>query len=659
MCVIISLFLRTVFMKDYGLGQFNNIDSFVEAKLEAFKNSKRCFFTLFELMFREQDNIMFEKSEGYRIRTTTYGESKSSILKRAAVLKDILSDIKQGSAVGISMENSIDWIEVFWAVILAGFNPLLINLRLSDALTEKALKDAEAKAVISDGRKYSVRTINSSDVSPADRELKVSFDSTGDAIMVMSSGTSASVKICAYTAEEFYHQIFDSYSIIKENKMTKKHYEGMLKQLTFLPFYHIFGLVAVYIWFAFFSRTFVQLNDMSPQTIVNTVKRHKVTHIFAVPLFWETVYKEAMRTIKNRGEKTVKKFNKAMKIARKTAEIPLVGNLFSKLAFKEVRENLFGESISFMITGGSSISPDVMEFFNAIGYMLADGYGMSEIGITSVELSSSKKILNSCSVGKPMSFTEYKINENGELLVRGKGIAHYIIENGVKKPKPEWFNTRDLAVCENGRYRILGRKDDLIISPTGENLNPNLIEPEFESIDKLGGVCLIGVKTDGADAPVLVASVNRYITSDALSTVENKIKQKITELGLSGEIKKIFFTGDSLLQGEEFKLNRLRIKNDYLEGRLNAVEPSDSGEDDASDSLLLHLIDVFAVTLGRDKGEISPNSDFFLDLGGSSLDYLAMTAKLQEEFGIAFPTSSDKSLSTAKDLYTFIKEHQC
>ncbi len=643
-------------MKDYGLGQFNTIDEFVEAKLADFKKAERCFLSFFELMFRESENIMFEKSEGYRIRAFTYGESKARILRRASVIKRLLSDTEQGCVVGLSMDNSIDWIEIFWAIILAGYNPLLINLRLSDSLAKRSLADADAKAVISDNRLYPVRTVKSDEITADGEELKPTENGTGEAILVMSSGTSASVKICAYTAEEFYYQIFDSYSIIKECKLMKKHYEGWLKQLCFLPFYHIFGLVAVYIWFAFFSRTLVQLNDMAPQTIVNTVKRHKITHIFAVPLFWETVYKEAMRGIKNRGEKTVKKFGKAMKIARRTGGSPIVGGAFSKLAFKEVRENLFGESISFMITGGSNISPEVLEFFNAIGYRLADGYGMSEIGITSVELSSDRNILNSCSVGKPMSFTEYKINDKGELLVKGKGIARYIIENGVRTDMPEWFNTHDLASCENGRYRILGRKDDLIISPTGENLNPNLIEPEFEGIDKLAGVCLIGVNTDGAAAPVLIASVGKYITSDALAEVENQIKAKLASLSLSAEIKKIVFTSDALLQGEEFKLNRTRIKNDYIGNRLSTVEATDSNENDETDSLMIHLIEIFALTLGRDRSDISPRSDFFLDLGGSSLDYLAMTAKLQEEFGTAFPTNSDKSLSTVRDIYKFIKE---
>jgi long-chain acyl-CoA synthetase len=158
-----------------------------------------------------------------------------------------------------------------------------------------------------------------------------------------------------------------------------------------------------------------------PDTITGTVRRHHVTHIFAVPLFWETVYEQAMKTIRLRGEDTERKFHKAMALRDKLGDSAL-GTLFSKLAFKEVRDNLFGDSICFMITGGSSISKDAMCFFNYIGYHLADGYGMSEIGITSVELSKKKRILNDCYIGKPMDGMEYRRERDRNILTITKFI---------------------------------------------------------------------------------------------------------------------------------------------------------------------------------------------------------------------------------------------
>ena len=142
----------------------------------------------------------------------------------------------------------------------------------------------------------------------------------------------------------------------------------------------------------------------------NTIKRHKVTHLFAVPLFWQKVYEAAIKEIKNKGEKTYNKFLKGMKLVNK----PLIGNYIKNKKFKEIRDQLFGDSISFMITGGGHINQETLTFFNSIGYRLANGYGLSEIGITSVELSDDEKIINSGSVGHPLYGVMYKI-ENEDL----------------------------------------------------------------------------------------------------------------------------------------------------------------------------------------------------------------------------------------------------
>ena len=637
-------------METLGLGNFKDIDSFVEDKLKKLDAAPVGFESLFELMFCEKDNLMYEKSEGYRIVKTTYGEAYDEIKRYAATVKSTLS-LDEGSVVGLSMENSLLWIELFWAIILAGYRPLLMNLRLGDIALEQALKDCGARAVISDCKEYGVRTLKAESIKPADAPITPA--AFGEELMVMSSGTSDHVKICAYSAEEFRCQIHDSYQIISECALIKQHYDGYIKQLCFLPFYHVFGLIAMYIWFGFFSRAFVQLNDLMPQTIVNTIKRHKVTHIFAVPLFWETVYDQAIKTIKSRGDKTYKKFLKGMDISRKLAGVPKLSRAFSKKAFKEVRDNLFGESIQFLITGGSAIRPEVIEFFNAVGYHLADGYGMTEIGITSVELSLDKRVLNGCFVGKPMSYAEYKINENGELLVRGKVIAKYIIEDGKKTvtDKSEWFNTHDLAECVNGEYRILCRNDDLIIGANGENLNPNLIEPQLR-LQTVGGVCLI---SDGK-TPVLLVSVNRYASAEQIATFEKQIKEKITGQGLTGQIGKIAFISEPLMKGDEFKLNRRRLTADYKAGRLGVIDPNAIKDSGNEDELTLHLRRIVSVTLEKELDEVSPQSDFFTDLGGTSLDYFAMTAKLQEDFGLPFPQDGGKTLSTVEELHDHIRK---
>ena len=637
-------------MGDLGLGQHKTIKDFVRSKLRAFEEQGLSMETLFSLMFQEKENIMYERSAGYRIESFSYGEVEKRIKARALSLSKLLSDVAPGSVIGLSMDNSLSWIECFWAILLCGFRPLLINLRLSQEPVEGAIRDCDVQAVVSDGRTYPVRTILCDEIDPLEKPFTPG--EFGKEIIVMTSGTSRHVKLCAYSAEELFYQIKGSYSIIRECDTVKRHYQDRLKLLTFLPFYHVFGLVAVYIWFSFFSRTFVELKDMKPDTITGTVRRHHVTHLFAVPLFWETVYTQARKTIRLRGEETERKFEKAMALRDKLGDSAL-GALFTRAAFKEVRENLFGDSIRFMITGGSSISKETMRFFNSIGYHLADGYGMSEIGITSLELSKKPSILNAGYIGKPMDGVEYRINDDGELEVKGKAIACYIIEDGEKKIiNTDFFNTHDLAVCENGHYKILGRKDDLIVGISGENLNPNLIEPQLKLKD-VNEVCLIGA-LDGVNAvPTLVVSVNRFISEEKLTALDHSLKKQLEEMRLNSEIKRILYVSDRLIVGDEFKLNRLRLKQQLEENGFHEVKPL--GKDEGlQGALAKRLREFFAAALDRSAEDIADGADFFLDLGGTSLDYFGMIAAMETEFSVKILT--EQNLSTVAAFHRYLSE---
>ena len=641
-------------MKYDNLGGFSSINAYVEAKLKKFSAMEKNYRSLFELMFSERENVMIEKTDGYRIKKTTYGECRGRILRRAATLNKMLGGLKKGSAVGVYLNNGAEFIEILWSVLLCGFDPLLLNMRLDCETLNGALKEAGAVAVISGKKKFPVTTILERDITEAEEEFTAG--EFGGEILVMSSGTSLSVKICAYSAEELYYHIGDSFDIIKRCRISKTHYKGQLKLLAFLPFYHIFGLVAVYLWFAFFSRTFVLLSDMDPQTIVNTIRKHEVTHIFAVPLFWETVYSKAMKQIKDRGEKTYKKFLKGLKISN---ALPAgLSGAFARSAFGEVRDNLFGESVRFCITGGSGISREVMEFFNGIGYHLTDGYGMTEIGITSVELSMNKKILNSRSVGKPMSSIEYRIGEGGRLFVRGKAVAKYVLEGGKTTSfKSEWFDTKDIAEEKNGRFYILGREDDLVISPTGENLNPNIIEPQI-TISGTAGVCLIGDDRGQSHVPVLIISVNKYLGAERLEEIIAEAKAKLSSLNLSSQISKIVMIAQPLMEGEEFKINRKRIKRDYSAGKFTIVTPENTIKYDGENGERAKIVkEFFAKALGKDVKDVGYASDFFTDEGGTSLDYFAMMGMIQQKFGVSFPSAGSRSLNSVKDVCEYIEEN--
>ncbi len=636
-------------MRLTNIGNFQKIEDFVSWKLQEFEKEEKSFRTLFQYMFSEEENVMAELSDGYRIKKIKYGEFKKQIEEKAVALQTTL-DAPKGSIIGMYMDNSLDWIRIFWAILMCGYRPLLLNMRLLDSVLEKVLQDFSVQAVVSDEKTFSVKTIIASDIPS--KGVEASFDVWGEEVIFMSSGTTENIKLCAYTAENFYYQVGNSVDIVKNCPQISRHYNGELKILTLLPFYHVFGFIAVYLWFGFFSRTFVFLKDLNPKTIQNTVKKHQVTHIFAVPLVWKLVYKAATRSIRARGEKTYQKFKKGVKLANACT---LLQKLTNK-AMAEVRDGLFGESVQFLISGGGEIPTKVLEFFNGIGYHLANGYGMTEVGITSVDTSKKPKHRNLASIGAPFAHTQYAVSEKKTLLIKGKNMASRICCLGEEKKTnfDEWFDSKDLVETREGRYFLCGRKDDLIVSISGENLNPQLIEKNL-NIPLADELCLINAN----GKPTLLIKSTSCYSQAKICEIISQAREELVRLNLDREIRKIAVTPDNFVLSGEFKLNRKKIATRLLAGEILTIDDASAEETVATlvDELEKQIQAIFADALRTEADKIGSHSNFFADLGGSSLDYFVVADTVLGKYGVDIKNVNGRSLHTIAEICSHIKEH--
>lgn len=661
-CIIISnlfsqilnaCFERSVFVKK-GINGFPDTMAYLREKVERYGESEKSFGVMYGFMFSEKNNVFAETSEGYKIKKLTYGECAKKAEQLATVLAASLDDVPKGEMVGLYMGNCAEWIESFWAILMCGYRPLLLNARLPDEVLENILSEYHVSAVVSEGEEFSVRTLDSNELFAAAVGERYTPSVWGEEVIFMSSGTTGDAKLCAYTAENFYYQINDSVGIVEKCPEIAEGYDGYIKLLALLPFYHVFGFIAMYMWFAFFSSTYVFLSDMKPATILMTIQKHKVSHIFAVPLVWETVYKEAVRKIRSRGDKTYAKFLKALKLSNKH---PLLGKIIAGKAFEEIRDNMFGDSIRFLITGGSGIKPEILEFFNGVGYHLANGYGMTEVGITSVEMSSKRSVRNKGSIGYPMKNTEYSINEKGELLVRGRTMATRVMQSGNERATDfeEWFNTHDLAECIGGRYYLHGRRDDLVICENGENLNPEIVERAV-FVKGVNRVCLFA---DENGAPTLLVSVIDCFSIEKLRKYYGEITEKLSENNLNGEIRNVYMTSDRLLFPEDFKLSRRKVAKRFAEGKYKIVDLK-NGEAHIRhmlSELEKKVVECFAEALQTDAETISAEADFFTDLGGSSLNYFVLVDLLKTRCGADPAITERTDLLTVRDFCKYIEDH--
>lgn len=635
------------------IGNHPNIQSFVRAKLALYENQEKNYKTLFEMMFSERDNIMAEYTDGYRIKKLTYGQFRQWIEETAPAVRTALGNPQKDTIVGIYMDNSMQWLVVFWSVLMCGCRPLLMNTRLDTAILEQLLQEHSISTVISDGKVFSVNTLIAHEILVRGEPVE-DWSDFGSEVIFMSSGTSEHVKLCAYTGENFYYQVCSSYDIVLKCPDIVRSYEGQIKHLMLLPLYHVFGFMAVYLWFGFFGRSFVFLKDMSPATILATIRKHNVTHIFAVPMVWESVHREAERKIRSRSEETYRRFAFFLKLCNRTGK---PGSWLAKRVFREVRDASFGPSVQFMITGGSPISAETLAFYNGIGYPLFNGYGMTEVGITSVETSGRKRQRNKGAVGVPFSHVQYRIEADGQLQIRSKAMASRIVSGDkvVVTDPEQWFNSRDVARKEKDRFYLGGRADDLIVCENGENINPVLVESKLK-VEGCRQLCLFNSKNDG---PVLIAYAPDCCADKTLQAITQALQQSLQQAKLTGEVKKIVVTSTPLMSEAEFKVSRRAVARKYDRGEFFILTPHtmDTHRKQMLSRTEEALCQCFVQALGKPELQIGVADDFFTDLGGTSLDYFMLKDSILAQFGVDI-TSQEQPLTTVSACCQYITKRK-
>ncbi len=636
-----------------------NLKKVIRYNHEQLINSKKDLKSIFEIMFHIKDNILCEGNDGFRTYKYTYADIYKKIVSVAAGLYKKIGATH--SYIALEMENSPDWIVAFWAILMSGNKPYLVNLRYPQTLTNSILKTLEIKYTLSSKQsdlKTETITISSLHGDPCNIPDNV-FE---DEIAFSSSATSMNEVVCFYSGYQIAEQILNFKSIIKENPRIAKHYKGSLKQLAFLPFYHVFGLFAVYFWFTFFGRTLVFLRDYSADTILKTCRRHKVTHIFAVPMLWHTVEKQVLAAVKEKDERTQKKFHNGIKTMTRLQNIlPSIGSRIAKWVMKDVTEKLFGRSVMFCINGGSYLRDSAMQLLNAIGYNMHNGYGMSEIGITSVELGKTPEIRNLNSLGKPFDSVEYRINENGTLMVKGSSLCTRKLVNGVETVLGEWFDTGDIMQCKNGRYYISGRNGDVVIGENGENINPDVTEKLFR-IDNAKMFSVLGLDGKDGQELSLIVQINSYATEKHISDIRNEVYAINNTLPATLAIRKFYFTYDNLAPPTAVKVGRKQLIKKINDGEIKLtsfsdMKAADLNDDTALSPLYKEVCCVIAETLNISSDEISAQSHIFYDLGATSIQYFSILTVLSQRFSISEYDSNEKYRYTPKEICEYIERH--
>ena len=365
----------------------------------------------------------------------------------------------------------------------------------------KAVFDSVADAVpacrnafvIDDGAVASLKA-RATDDSRAEVHRRMSSISHDDlATLVYTSGTTGMPKGCALTHYNFaweVEQLDGSLAIMMESHN---------RTLMFLPLAHIFARAVQSACVS--NGVTIGFSTGIPQ-LIEELSMFKPTWVFSVPRVFEKIYNGAKQKAEADGRGKI--FDKAAataiaysqgigrgKIGLRTKAAHTV---FDKLVYSKLRA-AFGGEVTFAVSGGAALGERLGHFFRGVGIVPLEGYGLTET--TAGATVNRPDAIRIGTVGRPVQGSSIRIADDGEVLIKGGQVFRGYWNN--EKATAEvlsadgWFASGDLGALDaDGFLTITGRKKEIIVTASGKNVSPGLLEDEMRAHALISQVMVVG-----------------------------------------------------------------------------------------------------------------------------------------------------------------------
>jgi len=345
--------------------------------------------------------------------------------------------------------------------------------------------------------------------------------------------------------------------------------------LSYLPLAHIYeNLISLFqaVWTGA-TVNFVESLD----TLALNLREVSPTVFASVPRIWEKFV--SMVEIKMSDSTIVKRafYKLAIDIGLKRLRTPETSskrfwlNLFYWPLYWGVlyhlKRQIGLERIRYAICGAAPASPELFEWFNAIGVPLREGYGQTEsTGVIALQGVDRQRLGY---VGEAVSGVEIKIAQDGEILAKGKNV----FLGYFKAPEltaeticDGWLHTGDVGEVDNGFLKIKDRKKDIIITRGGKNITPAFIENKLKFSFFIQDAIVIGDGRKYLTSLILIDedNVNKYAQDHAIpfTTFADLTHNEDINKLIGNEIDKV---NKTLARVETIKKFRLLPRRFYAE----------------------------------------------------------------------------------------------
>jgi long-chain acyl-CoA synthetase len=325
------------------------------------------------------------------------------------------------------------------------------------------------------------------------------------------------------------------------------------RSLAFLPWAHVFGIVAELCTFLHFGCA-MAINDEVPQ-LLNNLPQVRPTVLVAVPRIFNRIYDGVNKQMTEKPALIQALFRSGVRAATKKNSGERLGffegislSLADKLIFSKVRMK-FGGRLRFVVSGSAALNPRVAEFIDALGIEVYEGYGLTETSpVVSVNYKGHRKI---GSIGKVIEGVTVRIDtsatgdsKSGEIIVSGhnvmQGYHNREEENSKAFCEDGSFRTGDMGyIDEDGFIFITGRIKEQYKLETGKYVVPSPLEEDLKLSPFVANVMLYGANRPYNVALVVpdLPAVEKWAAAQGLALGDVTKSKEVNDL-LLAELQK-------------------------------------------------------------------------------------------------------------------------
>ncbi len=335
--------------------------------------------------------------------------------------------------------------------------------------------------------------------------------------------------------------------------------------LSVLPYHHAYEAVAGLL-VALHRRATICIND-SLKRVVKNLALYQPEYMYVVPALLEVVYRRMQASIEEKGKtKTVKTGIKISRFLR------AIGIDARRKIFAELHQAL-GGNLKKIICGGAPLRAEIADFFEDIGILVTNGYGITECSpLVSVN---TDFINDPKTVGFPMECVEIRIDEpnednEGEICVKGDIVMLGYYKNPQATAEAftddGFFRTGDYGkLTKKGQIMITGRKKNIIILGNGKNIYPEELEDYIGGIPYVLESIVYGARDDDGSETALAVQCTldpEYLKSGSIDELQVKLKHDVfkalEQLPTYKQITKVFIRETPFVKTTTNKIRRAK-----------------------------------------------------------------------------------------------------